>query len=73
MGHQDYLLKLCYVAALLDGTRGFSVDLLRQKKSTVKQCSDCWSQPPNLYPTTHKKICHHWKAERKKVLYLIRG
>ena len=37
MGHQDYLLKLCYVAALLDGTRGFSVDLLRQKKSTVKQ------------------------------------
>ena len=56
MGHQDYLLKLCYVAALLDGTRGFSVDLLRQKKSTVKQCSDCWSQTPNLYPTTHKKL-----------------
>ena len=52
------LLMLCSLfAVLLDGTRGFSVDLPQQmRRSMVKQCSSC-TEHPNFYSTNHKKLC----------------
>jgi hypothetical protein len=51
------LLMLCSLfAVLLDGTRGFSVDLPQQMRSMVKQCSSC-TEHPNFYSTNHKKLC----------------